>query len=190
MDQASLVGDVEILGQVVAALSRAQIPVTAVDWHYVPQFESSQMVVVTSLKDTKGPQQSYRRILKALSDAGIYGAALVREIFAVSPRDPLAQDLIRQLKFLTEGALHVTKSIERGRSHYHVVFTPYIGNGGPIPSAKLRDEAQLRSFLEVRLKVFPYLVDQALGQLSQKGHATIPHVQLTLRRAKKLNLAA
>ena len=190
MDKTSLVDDVEIEGQVVAALSRAEVPVTAVDWIYVPQFESSQLVVVTPLYDTKGPRESYARIFEALSRAGSYSSVPIKEIVVLSPSDPLAQELIRQLKLLTEGALHITKSVERGQLHYYIVFTPYLGKGGAIPSVKLQDDAELRSFLENRVKVFPYVVDQALGPLSQKGYASIPRVQLTLRRAKKLNLAA
>ena len=191
MDQTSLVNsDVEIEGQVVTALSRGGIPVTAVDWVWVPQFESSQLVVVTELNDTKGPREAYARILEALSQAGIYQTVPIKEIVVLSPHDPLAQELVRQLKLLTEGALHITKSIERGQPHYYVVFTPYLGKGGAIPSVKLQGEAELRSFLEGRVKVFSYMVDQALGQLAQKGSASISHVQLTLRRAKKLNLAA
>jgi hypothetical protein len=191
VDQASLVGrDVEIEGQVVSALSRREIPVTAVDWAYVPQRESSQLVVVTPLYDSKGSRESYARIFEALSHAGIYQTVPIREIVVLSPQDPLAQELVRQLKAITEGALHITKSGDRGQPHYYVVFTPYLGKGGAIPSVKLRGEDDLRSFLESRVKVFPYIVDQALSQLAQKGSASIPHVQLTLRRAKKLNLAA
>ena len=40
MDQATLVNsDIEIEGKVVSALSSAQIPVTAVDWNWVPQLD-------------------------------------------------------------------------------------------------------------------------------------------------------
>jgi hypothetical protein len=191
MDKTPLVtSDQEIEGQVVEALSRAQIPVTAVDWTWVPQFEASQLVVVTPLHDTKGPREAYARILEALSVAGIYQSVPIRELFVVGPEDPLAQELVRQLKFITEGTIRVSKWNGGARAQYSVVFTPYLGTGGAIPSVQLNGVDELRSFLEKRLGILPYVVDQALEQLSQKGSASIFNVQLDLRRAKKLNLAA
>jgi hypothetical protein len=173
VDKAALVAnDLEIEGLVVEALSRAKIPVTAVDWIWVPQFEASQLVIVTSLHGTKGPRIP------------------IREIFVISPEDPLAQELVQQLKLTTEGTIHVSRTIEDGRAHYSLVFTPYLGKGGAVPSVRLNGDEELRSFLEKRLGILPYLVDQALGQLAQKGAASILNVQLNLRRAKKLNLAA
>jgi hypothetical protein len=191
VDKAALVAnDLEIEGLVVEALSRAKIPVTAVDWIWVPQFEASQLVIVTSLHDTKGPREAYARIFEALSLAGVYQSIPIREIFVISPEDPLAQELVRQLKLTTEGTIHISRTIEEGRAHYSLVFTPYLGKGGAVPSVRLNGDEQLRSFLEKRLGILPYVVDQAIGQLTQKGTASIFNVQLNLRRAKKLNLAA
>ena len=54
MDQTPLVNsDIEIEGKLVSALSRARVPVTAVDWNWVPQLEESQLVVDTR-NATKG----------------------------------------------------------------------------------------------------------------------------------------
>jgi len=73
MDKAPVVeSDLDLEGQLVAALSRAGIPVTAVDWNWVPQLEDWQLTVVTSLVDTIGPRAAYARILDALSEAQIY----------------------------------------------------------------------------------------------------------------------
>jgi hypothetical protein len=191
MDKTPMVNnDLEVEGQVVAALSRAQIPVTAVDWIWVPQFESSQLVVVTSLHDAKGPREAYARILEALSDAGIYQSIPIRQLVVISPGDPLAHELTQQLRAVTEGTIHVSKTNGNGRAQYSLIFAPYLGKGGAIPSVKLKDDDELRSFLEKRLGILPYTVDQAFGQLKQKGSASIFNVQLSLRRAKKLNLAA
>ena len=71
-----------------------------------------------------------------------------------------------------------------------MVFAPYVGSGGPIPSKLLVGDADLRVFLEKHVGIDPYVVDQTLTQLAQKRTATIFNVRLTLRRAKKLNLAA
>jgi hypothetical protein len=189
MEKNALVeNELETEGQVVAALSRARIPVTAVDWAWVPQFESSRLVVVTSLYDTKGPRETYLRIIEALSDAGVYKK--VREIVARSPQDPLARELVQQLKVMTEGAIHISKAVDNGRTKYSITFAPYLGKGGAIPSVRLADDSALRSFLERRLRILPYMTDQALAQLAQRGNALIPRVQLTMRQAKKLKLAA
>jgi hypothetical protein len=191
MDKVALVdGDLEVEGLVVEALSRAKIPVTAVDWTWVPQFEASRLVVVTSLYDTKGPREAYARILEALSLAGVYQTVPIRELFVISPSDPFAQELVRQLRSITEGAIHVSKIADNGRDQYSVVFTPYRGKGGAIPSVTLKGKQELRTFLEKRIGILPYVIDQALDQLFQKGTASLPNVRLDLKRAKKLNLAA
>jgi hypothetical protein len=175
---------------VVEALRRDQIPVTAVDWVWVPQFESSQLVVVTPLYDSKGPRETYSRILAALQLAGIYQTTPIQEIVVLSPQDSLAQELIRQLKHITEGTLHLIRLSKNGRAEYSVVLTPYLGKGGAIPSVSFADEQQMRIFLEKRLGVIPYVVDQAFDRLRQSGRALIPNVRLSLRKAKKLRLAA
>ena len=192
MDKAALVAnDLEVEGLVIAALSRTQIPVTAVEWNWVPQLDEWQLVVVSSLHDTKGPREAYARIIEALSRAGVYQSIPIRKLFVKSPDDPFAQELVRQLKLMTEGTIHVMRNTP-GASHpqYAVVFAPYLGTGGAIPSVQARDDEELRFFLEKRLGISSYEVNQALSQLSQKGNASIFNVQLNLRRAKHLNLAA
>jgi hypothetical protein len=192
VDKAALVADDrEVEGRVIAALSRAQIPVTAVEWNWVPELHEWQLVVVTSLHDTRGPRETYARIIEALSSAGAYRDIPIRKLFVKSPEDPLAQELVRQLKFTTEGTIHIVRNTAGvGHRQYSVVFAPYVGTGGAIPSVRLQDDDDLRSFLGKRLGIPSYDVDQALSQLAQRGSASIFNVQLNLRRARKLNLAA
>lgn len=193
MDKTTLVGTgtpEEIEGLVVESLRRDQIPVTAVDWVWVPQFEASQLVVVTPLYDSKGPRETYARILAALHLAGAYQTVPIKEIVVLSPQDPLAQELARQLKHITEGTLHLTRMSKNGHFEYSVVFTPYFGTGSAIPSVRFIDEQELRSFLQKRIGVTPHVADGAFNRLHQIGRASIFNVQLTLRKAKKLNLAA
>jgi len=194
MDKAALVTkDLEVEGLLIAALRHAQIPVTAVDWNWVPQLGEWQLIVVTPLYDTKGPREAYARINKALSLAPVYQSIPVpiRRLFVKSPEDPFAQELIRQLKLTTEGTIHILKhSSKNGRVQYSPVFAPYLGKGGPIPSATFEGEAELRSFLEKRVGILPYAVDQAVSHLQQRGRASIFNVQLNLRQARKLKLAA
>jgi hypothetical protein len=190
VDKAALVAsDLEVEGLVISALSRARIPVTAVDWNWVSQLEEWQLVVVTPLHDSIGPRETYARILEALSLAGIDQSIPIRKLFVKSPSDPFAQDLVRQLKLTTEGTIHVARNtLQNGRSQYSVVFAPYLGTGGAIPSVTLRNDEDLRFFLEKRVGILPYVVDQAMSQLIQKGSTSVFNVQLNLRRARGLNL--
>lgn len=192
MDKAALVtNDLEVEGLVISALSRARIPVAAVEWYWVPQLDEWQLVVVTSLHDTKGPREAYARVIEALSSAGVYERVPIRRLFLKSPGDPFAQEMIRQLKLTTEGSIHILGSTN-GAAHacYSVVYAPYLGTGGPIPSVRVENDESLRTFLEKRIGIPPYEVARALNQVAQKGHASIFNVRLDLRRAKKLKLAA
>lgn len=191
MDKAALVAsDSEIEALAVEALSRAKIPVTAVDCIWVPQFEAFQLVIVTSLHEAKGPREAYARIFAALSADQAYRSIPVRDLFVIGPEDPLARELTQQLKLFEEGTIRISKISENGSTQYAAVFAPYLGKDKAIPSVRLNNEAEVRSFLEKRVGIEPYAVNQALDQLAQKGSATIFNVQLNLRRAKKLNLAA
>jgi hypothetical protein len=192
MDKTPLVnGDIEIEGTVVSALSRTKIPVSAVDWNWEPDLEESQLIVVTSLVDTRGIRETYARIFKALTVAGVYKSVPVRKLFVKSPGDPIARKLIEELKQTNEGSIHIVRNTTaNGAPRYSIVFTPYVGSGGPIPSKGVKDNAELRDFLEKRLGIDLYAVDRALAELTKRHNATIFNVGLSLRRAKKLNLAA
>lgn len=192
MDKTPLVAnDFDIEGRVVSALSKAQIPVTAVDWDWVPQLEEWQLIVVTSLHDTRGPREAYARILEALLVAGVYQSIPLRKLFVKSPRDPAAQKLVQELKLTTEGNIHITRHTEaNGRQQYSVVYAPYVGSGGAIPSKRLEGDDELRVFLQKHLGIHPYTVDKVLLDLTRMPNATVSNVQMSLRRAKRLNLAA
>jgi len=192
VDQTTLVtSDAEIEGKVVSALSRARIPVTAVDWSWDEELEKSQLIVVTRLVDARGPRETYARIIEALGVAGVYQSITIRKLFVKSPEDPVAQKLVEELRRTTEGSIHIVRNAAtNGAPHYNVVFAPYVGSGGPIPSKRLAGDADLRIFLEKRLDIDPFVVDQALAELLQRHSTTIFNVRLNLRRAKKLNLAA
>ncbi len=192
MDQTPLVNsDIEIEGMLVSALSHDQIPVTAVDWNWEPQLEEWQLTVVTPMADAHGPRETYGRILAALSLAEVYKSVPFKRIFVKSPNDPVAQKLIQELKRKSEGSIHIVMNrTTNGLPQYSLVFAPYVGRGGAIPSRHLAGGDNLRGFLEKRLSIDPYVVDQALAELDGKRSATIFNVQLNLRQARKLNLAA
>ena len=190
MDQTSLVRNEEIEGQVILALSRAGIAVTAVDWSEVSQPDKFQLIV-TPLVNERGPRETYARIFKALSTAGLYRSNLVRVLSVKSPDDPFARELVAELKRSIEGSIHITRQGERnGVPRYALVLSPYLGSGGAIPAPEIAGNADLRAFLEKRIGIDPDIVEDAITELSQSVRTTIPNVQLSLRRAKQLNLAA
>jgi len=193
VDKTTLVADDrEAEALVVAALSQARIPVTAVEWNWAVDLNEWQLVVVSALYDTRGPREAYSQILKALTQSKVYEAVPIQKLFVKSPDDPYAKELVRQLKLTSEGTIHIVRNVPGARQpQYSVVFAPYLGiTGGAVPSVRLQDDEELRSFLEKRLGISSYVVNQALPQLREKGNASIFNVQLNLRRARKLNLAA
>jgi hypothetical protein len=192
VDQTSLVnGDIEIEGRVVDALSRARIRVTAVDWNWAPQLNESQLIVVTPFSDTRGPRETYARILAAFTAAGVYRSIPITRLFVKSPGDFVARKLVEKLKRKAEGSIHIEKNVPaNGVPRYNLVFAPYVGSGGPIPSRHLKGDPSLRSFLENELGVSSFVADRALADLAHRGRSTIPNIQLTTRQAKKLKFAA
>lgn len=191
MDKTTLVGKGrEIEALVVTALSQAKIPVSAVRWNCASDGDA-QLVIVTSLYDTKGPLKTYSRIRDAFSSAGVSMRVPIMRLYAKSPEDPDAQELIRNLKSNSEGTIHIVKKLPGRRGpRYSLIFAPYVGTGGAIPSVGLTDDEELRSFLEKRLGIDSYEINRAQSLLSEKGSASIFDVELNLRQAKKLNLAA
>jgi hypothetical protein len=137
MDKTALVAnDREIEARVTAALSHAQIPVTAVEWNWVPDLNEWQLVVVTSLYDTKGPREAYSRVIDALTAAGVYRSTPIWKLYVKSPKDPFAQEVVRQLRLTTEGTIHIVRNTHGAHSpEYSIVFAPYLGTGGAILSA-------------------------------------------------------
>jgi hypothetical protein len=113
------------------------------------------------------------------------------KLYVKSPDDPYAKDLVRQLKFVKEGSIHIVKNLATPQQpKYAVVFAPYLGSGGPIPSVHLLDDQAMRDFLEKRLGISSYEVDRAISELGRKRSTSIFNVQLNLRQARRLNLAA
>jgi hypothetical protein len=186
MDKAILVrSDLEAEGRVIEALSRAKIPVTLCDWNYVPQLDEWQLVVATPWYDSKGPREANRLIIDALLRAGVYEHVPMRRFFVMSPDDAIVRSMERELKSRTEGSIHIVK---HAPLKYTVIFTPYTG-GGAVPSVQLSDDIELRDFLQNRVGIWAHVVDDALSQMATAGNASIPNVQLSPKRAKRLGLA-
>jgi len=132
MDQAVLVkSDRDIEARVLDALSRVRMPVTLLEWNYVPQLEEWQLILATPWHDSKGPRTTYQALVDALEKAGIYEQVPMRRVFVRSPNDPLVKALVQEAKDQTEGRVYILKHGDG----YSLVFPAAIGivaGGGPI----------------------------------------------------------
>lgn len=190
MDKTTLVrSDLETRGQILHALSLAQIPVTLVEVDYITQLDEWQIFVGTPLFDTKGPSEAISRVIKALQGLGIYEDVPIRRVFVKSPSDPLIKSLEAEVKVQTEGEIGIFVSHSNHGEHYSVIFAPFVGPGGAVPARRFNTQEQLRQFLEDAIGISRSSVDDALAELKQRGNAFIIHVQLTRREAKRLGLA-
>ena len=187
MDPKVLVkGDLETEGLVLHALQRTGIPVTLVDWNFVPQLDEWQLIVATPWYDSKGPHSAYSAIVSALQRIGAYEQVPVRRLFVRSPSDPIVLELEREARTRAESSIHIA----RHGSRFSVIFAPYTGNGGAVPARVLNTEDELRDFLANLVHLSRRNTEDAIAELSLRSTVSIPNVQLTYRRAKKLGLAA
>jgi hypothetical protein len=190
VDKTALVrSDLEVEGRVLAALSRAKIPVTLCDLNYVEPLQEWQLVIATPWYDSRGPRKSYDRVFQALQDAGIYKDVPIRRLSVTSPADPLVKALERDVKLRTEGTVHIVRSSKAQGYSYAVTFAPFSGPGGVVPARRFAESDDLRSFLEDDLYISPSSIDEALLELERKGSASIFNVQLTRKELRKLSLA-
>ena len=191
MDKTTLVrSDLDTEGRVLNALSLARIPTTLVDLDYVPQLDEWQLVIATPLFDGKGPREAYSRVIKALQDVGIYEDVPIRRVFLKSPTDLSVKALEAEVKVKREGAIHILAYNRPNRSkRYSVIFAPFAGPGGAVPSKQFDGADKLRAFLEEEIRISRSSVDEAFAELERKGSSSIFHVQLTRREAKRFGLA-
>jgi hypothetical protein len=193
MDKTTVVrSDLDTQGRVLNALSRAKIPASLVDLDYVPQLDEWQLVIATRLYDDKGPQEAYSRVIKALQAVGIYEEIPIRRVLLKSPSDPSVRALEAEVKVKTEGEIYIfvnTLYPSIDQCSYSVIFAPFSGPGGAIPSRRFDRLNLLQTFLEDEIGLSQSLVDETIDELKRKGSASVFHVQLTRREAKKLGLA-
>jgi hypothetical protein len=203
--------DIEVGRQIVGALTRASIPVTVYLWAFLPEQEEWQFIVATPLVDSKGPLQAYKEVNRALQREGLLPA---KWIFLKSPHDPVLKSLEKASRAVPEetyrvvneqigstfvedaylyvGSIHVVRSEnskETVPGKYSVIYAPYSGPGGAVPSVKLNGLGALIEFLGEKLRVDPSAVEVALKELAIKGSTSIPNVQLRTQELRRLGLA-
>jgi len=112
------------------SLHTSLIPIVTDTW--VPQIDEWQLVLVTSLHDTKGLTNILAHNYR-ISDAGIYQSVPVRRLFVKSPEDPIAKTLVQEIKTASEGSVHIIRDARKNNGHtqYAAVFAPYSGVADP-----------------------------------------------------------
>lgn len=215
MATATLVGnDIDTGRRIIAALTRAEIPVNVYLWAFIPQLEEWQFIVATPLVDSKGPLSAYAEVNRALLKAGVFDNAPIRRIFLRSPNDRVLKMLEKESKAVPEESFRVvneqiagnfvedaylyTGSLDVFRSEptrkgeesiYRVIYMPYSGRGGAVPVLGIKGMDNLMDFLERKVSVRRSAAEEAIRELTLGGDTTIPNVQLSYAQLKRLGLA-
>jgi hypothetical protein len=215
MATATLVNnDIDIGRRIIAALTRASIPVKVYLWAFIPQLQEWQFMIATPLVDTKGPLAAYTEVNRVLQKAGVFEDAPHRRIFLRSPNDRVLKSLEKESRgvpqeafrvvneqiagsfvedaYVYSGSLDVLRSqaVRRGGDYqYLVIYMPYSGPGGAVPTVRLDGAEELRDFLERKVSIRREVVDRVLQEIAKDGDSTIPNVQLKHSELKRLGLA-
>jgi hypothetical protein len=213
MATATLVNnDIEVGRRIVAALTRASIPVTVYLWAFVPQLQEWQFMVATPLVDTKGPLAAYGEVNRALQREGVFDDVPLRRIFLRSPSDRVLKSLEKESRAVPQEAFRVVNEQIAGnfvedaylytgfiqinklqtRTNfpvYSVFYAPYEGPGGIVPDRRIQGADQLRDFLKNNLHIGEAAVESVLRSLDERGNATVPNVELRNKELKRLGLA-
>jgi hypothetical protein len=214
MATAALVdSDIEIGRRILATLSLASIPVTISLWAFVSDLQEWRFIVATPLVDTKGPLAAYSEVNRALHKGGVFDDVPLRNIFLKSPNDRVLKSLEKESRivphedfrvvnapiagsfvedaYVYTGFIHVVRLSNYSADHiiYSVIYAPYEGPGGAVPSVKQEGAEKLRHFLKNRLHIGPEWIDSALRNLGERGSASIPNVELKTGDLRRLGLA-
>ena len=212
MATAALVNrDIEIGRRIVAALTRANVPVTVYLWALVS--EEWLFIIATPLVDSRGPLAAYDQVNRALQRAGVLADVPRQMIFLMSPNDPELRVLEKQSKampqeafrvvnasiagrfvedaYLYTGSIHIVQ-LENSRGivprKYSVIYAPYSGPGGAVPSLEFDGIESVREFLTSKLHIDRFAADVTLKELSERRSVSIPNVQLKTQELRRLGL--
>jgi hypothetical protein len=189
------------------------MPVAVYLWAFVPQLQEWQFIIATPLVDSKGPLSAYGEVNKILRKEGLFDDTPLRRIFLRSPNDRVLKSLEKQSRVVPQESFRIvneqiagnfvedaylyTGSIDiirfensRGAlpDKYSVIYLPYSG-GGAAPSRQIDGAENVREFLEDNLlHLRKDVVELALKELSERGTASIPNVQLKTYELRRLGL--
>jgi hypothetical protein len=204
--------NIDLGRRVIAALSRAGIPVTVGLWAFASESEEWQLTIATPLVDELGPLAAYGKVRKALQKTGVEDEFPLRMVYLRSPKDRVLQLLEKESRALgredyrlvnasiegsfVEDAYLYTGFIQINQLQrktnppvYSVFHAPYEGPGGIVQDIKIPGSDRLREFLSNSLRLSHGVVAAALRNLEERGSATIPNVELRNKDLRRLGLA-
>jgi len=200
--------------RVIAALSRAGIPIAVGLWAFASESEEWRFTIATPLVDELGPLSAYKKVRKALQKAGVEDEFPLMRIYLRSPKDRVLRLLQKESRalgnlghedyrlvnaaiegsfveeaYLYTGFLDILRESPQGNAHqkYLVVYTP--GSGGTAPLVRVNGAEQLRELLERKMGVRRDIAESALRELAERGDTVIPNVQFRPSDMKRLGLA-
>jgi hypothetical protein len=204
--------DIEVGRRIVAALTRAAIPVSVYLWAFNPQRNEWQFIVATPLVDSKGPLDAYNEVNRALLRGGIIDDIARTTVYLRSPNDRVLKTLEKESKavphetfrvvnapiagafvedaYLYHGSLDIIALANPKGTHtkYSIIYLPHAG-GGAAPSRQIDGTENLSNFLESKfLRLRRDVVASTIEELSESGNASIPNVQLRTQDLKRLGL--
>ncbi|MGD0823282.1 MAG: hypothetical protein ABR908_01780 [Terriglobales bacterium] len=213
MATAALVShDIDVGRRIVAALTRASIPVTVYLWAFIPQLQEWQFMIATPLVDSKGPRAAYGEVNRALQKEGILDDLPLRRIFLRSPSDKVLKFLEKESKAAPQEAFRVVneriagdfvedaylytgsidiysvKSAGSAEEKFLVIYIPVPG-GGVAREVPVWGVERLRDFLAKDIGIDRKSVEQAIKDFPTKEHITIPNLTLKRSKLERLGLA-
>jgi hypothetical protein len=203
--------DVKLGDQIIGVLTAAGIQIEDALWVYYPQVEEWRLVLSTPLVDQKGSRDSYLQILNTLKKAGILEDLPLRRMSTFSPRDPVLRNMRAAFglpgpsgfrsgarvgnyafdeAYIYEGAIRIVRdNPQRGQEpNFRVIFSPYSGPGGAVPSREFYGETLLSEFLRSDLHIDDYLIEKILFELRSHGATSVPNVRLSTSQLRRLRL--
>lgn len=195
--------------RVIAALSRAGIPVALGLWAFTSEPEEWRLTIATPVVDELGSLAAYGKVRKALQKAGIESEFPLMHVFLRSPKDRVLRSLQKESQalanlgredyrlvnasiegsfvedaYLYTGFLDILRVPGSAQERYLVIYTP--GTGGTAPGGQVRELGQIRELIE--RKKGREFADSVFRELSEKGDVVVPNMQLKASELKRLGL--
>jgi hypothetical protein len=216
MDKTTLVeSDIRLGNQIIAHLGAAGVDIEDALWVYSPQIEEWRLFIASGLVDKSGPIAAYDALLRALRQGGMLDKVPYRRISLLSPADPMFAKLrfafgLRKKQasglpkkqgfegvglrtpeeaYVYEGSIHILRVDRPNRvASYLVMFAPYRGPGGAMPTRELAGEQELQQFLVKEVAVLETIGQNVIGELKLRGSATIDRIRAKEKELKRWGL--